>query len=254
METSTHVLACLQAPVHPCTLTCSLVWNQLQKAAVILCYSASSILKAAIKVWHWLKAIQLTVTVKQKLRVNWSLFCCCCFFPSCSLVSSWNLKAKIQPYLWKVLAGKNERRMLPMEESPHWCLPKKGWKGNAHLGARRIFSQSWQPSCCLLKIHSAWAVAPYWMTWDVLWLNPVVIIKCPLAFLLPSALCPPHWLFQAFIRPVGSFPVPAEERGKVRGGGGWEGMKWVPGCSARHSCFSSSCFAASLRSSLLACK
>lgn len=74
VERSAHVPACSQAPVHPCSLTCSLVWNQLQKAAVILCYSASPILKAAIKVWHWLKAIQLAVTVKQKLRVNWNLF------------------------------------------------------------------------------------------------------------------------------------------------------------------------------------
>lgn len=139
-------------------------------------------------------------------------------------------------------------------KSPLWCPLTKGWKGNAHLGVGWIFSQTWQLLCCLLKIHRAWAVAPYWMTWDVLWLNPVVIIKCPLAFLLPSAPCPPRWPFQAIIRPVGLFPVLAEERGKVREGGGWEGRKWVPGGSARHSCFSSSCFAASLRSSLLACK
>lgn len=52
VEASAHVLPCIQAPVHPCSLTCSLVWNQLQKAAVILCYSASPILKAAIKAWH----------------------------------------------------------------------------------------------------------------------------------------------------------------------------------------------------------
>lgn len=54
----------------------------------------------------------------------------------------------------------------------------------------------------------------------MLWLNQIVIMKSPLALLLPSALCQPQWPFQAFIRPVGLFPARPEEGGKVRGGGG----------------------------------
>lgn len=101
VEASVHLLPCFQAPVHPCSLTCSLVWNQLQKAAVILCYSASPILKAAIKIWQWLKAIQLAVTVKQKPRVNWNLFPPC---PPPLLFSSWSWRHTSPPPSWEGFA------------------------------------------------------------------------------------------------------------------------------------------------------
>lgn len=112
VEVSAHVLPCFQAPVHPCSLTCSLVWNQLQKAAVILCYSARPILKAAIKIWHWLKAIQLAVTVKQKLRVNWNIF-------PAPPPFYFHLEAgdtQVHPHLGKVLRGEDERRVVPTQK------------------------------------------------------------------------------------------------------------------------------------------
>lgn len=141
VERSAHVPACSQAPVHPCSLTCSLVWNQLQKAAVILCYSASPILKAAIKVWHWLKAIQLAVTVKQKLRVNWNLF----FFPppSCALLFlPWTLEG-VHSCLGKGLGDKNAGRMPPTWEKLTPVPPEEEKiKGKCASGRGWIFPQS----------------------------------------------------------------------------------------------------------------
>lgn len=122
VEASAHVLSCFQAPVHPCSLTCSLVWNQLQKAAVILCYSASPILKAAIKVWHWLKAIQLAVTVKQKPRVNWNFFLS---FPSFALSGD----TKVHPRLGKFLRGKDGRRVVPTQEQLSTVREKRTKEG-----------------------------------------------------------------------------------------------------------------------------
>ena len=175
VEVSAHVHPYFQAPVHPWWLTCSLVWNQLQKAAVVLCYFASPILKAAIKAWRWLKAIQLAVTVKQKPRVNWNLF----FLPPPPHfhLEAWRRRSSLPS--WEVFWG--------VRVGGRWCPHRRSlvqWRRDTRRGIqtreREVFSlRPAQLLCCLLKMHGAQKAVPRWMACDVLPLNCVVVMKSP---------------------------------------------------------------------------
>lgn len=217
MEASAHVLPCFQAPVHPWSFTCSLVWNQLQESSchpLLLCqpYPSGSHQSLALTEGNSISCDGQTETEGQ-LK---SLFCS---FPlsSCSLEMH-----KFSPILGSLCTVRmGEGFYLSRSSLLQWG--GKGQKGNTYQGEGCTFPWSSSALVLLPKMQlGAWEVVPCWMVCDVLLAKSDSNNETSLSF--SAAICsgPTTVAISGFYQTCGLIPSTPRgrregERGRRRG-------------------------------------